>query len=578
MLKFNNNHIFTGYLKQLLSSFNLPKCKVYTKEQQQYFDSYTKRLKELEDLEEINSVVAIIDQLNLEIKDIQSELNKIKEESSVRQLTDEDQAIQSRLQYCYEANTKELLRYQNIVTKFEHTKEYLSNRELNILKTTYHSSYEIYPGSIAEDLPIKLNYGANMRYIPYIKDGYIQVYADNSWHKCHNTFKTPNHSKSHKNKSKLVEPIRYSYGQKILNYTKNLQIQNTIYDSYTHEYLGDYLRFHRDFANINLMPLYNCFSNRACPYLDLEFAVSNTYTAKFKTDQSFENTLYKYYMVPVKFFKNYTIAIDCMSGIEMCCCIYDKYYNQDSKFNDIPRLTYQYFGDLQFKTPKLYTGLQNINDLLVDISSDLCQHEDDLKLILKIPAENKSSIVILEGNYTAYNDSVVYSTTDKASFKNNNKTVINYEDLDVLENLTDKLITPLQLLRTNTGESYPFADRLVEYLVGNAITLNETIKDNITRVKSVVAPNCNSKVYSMPASDGIWEPILQCLIYDYINDNYHLNDINHDILGFVDKDVEKWYSNRILKRDKFGAIMLDEKNKPVIALTETIANIDIYKD
>ena len=63
-----------------------------------------------------------------------------------------------------------------------------------------------------------------------------------------------------------------------------------------------------------------------------------------------------------------------------------------------------------------------------------------------------------------------------------NKTVLNFD-----ENINDiKLITPLQLLYLNTGESYPFADRLIEYLVGNAITPLDTLGDNIKRVKTTV--------------------------------------------------------------------------------------------
>ena len=544
MFKFNNNHIFTGYLKQLLASFNLPKCRVYTKELATQEEKYLANKETWETA--LKTLLALQPQLAQDLEILKDQIEKSTDSALIAQL----EAIYTEYESEYNSLPGRINELQNYRPK--------------ILPTIYHSEYPEYPDNLPKDFQLNLTYPKKLRYIPYIKDGCLQVYADGKWHTCHDSFKdSTTHYVFHKSSGSASGRIPYTYGQKILNYTKNLQIQNTTYDSYTHEYLGDYLRFQRDFANINLMPLYNCFSNRACPHLDLTFTIGSNYEVKFKTDQAFETAIYKYYMVPVKFFKDYTIAIDSEASIEVCCCIYNEYQDKDTDFAEIPKLTYQCFGDLQFKKPVLYSKLQNLNNFLTDPTAnvnDLSQQEDNLKLILKIPVNNNSSIVILEGDYTKYNDAVARSVTQGAFLVDHNKTVINYDHLEACETLASNLITPLQLLRTNTGESYPFADRLIEYLVGNAITVNEEIRDNIIRAKSVISANCSTKVCPMVAEDGLWEPILQCLVYDYINEHQNVNDVNHDILGFIDKDVEKWYA-----ANKGNTI-------------ETISSVDIYKD
>jgi hypothetical protein len=139
-------------------------------------------------------------------------------------------------------------------------------------------------------------------------------------------------------------------------------IRNNIYDSYTHEYLGDYLRFQRDYNDLNLMSLYNCFSNRACDNLKIKDSLSVSMPesgdiTKVDIDFNTSDINYKIYMLPVKLFQEYTIAIDCETPIELCCGIYGEYQDTREKFNQLVKLTYQKINYSKFSQPFLFTKL-----------------------------------------------------------------------------------------------------------------------------------------------------------------------------------------------------------------------------
>lgn len=496
MFKFNDTNILTGYIKEMLASFNLPCYKVYTRQQQKHFEE--------------------------------------------------------------------------------------TGEELNVVASQKASK----PSNNSDNTPIQ-----HPCFISYIKDGAVQQYVkneDNSYN-----WKT------------ITDP--YLYNIFVPNETKNYVIKNNIYDYYTHEYLGEYLRFIRDFHNIDLMPLYNCFSDHICNNIELTFNVSTdstknsgatnaaatglaekaegaaeagtapaeTTTIKKSITFSGSDPEYKIYMLPVKLFQKYTIAIDCQQKYELCCGIYGKYLDTRENFSKIPEKTYKKVMG-QFSKPILYDLAELLpNELpskeLTGTSEEqknnkkeqweetmmwLAKNECDLKLFIKLPASNNSSITVLEGDYRSWNDSHGVGIN-----KIQNKTVLNFEASDeYLSNSNLKLITPLQLLKFNTGKSYPFADRLVEYLLGNAITPLDEIADNIKRVQTIALKNGQ-----INKADGIWTDKLQKILYNFMNSEEltksNKKETNHDILGYADKDVENAYYAKMTNGD-----------------VETLLQVDLYKN
>ena len=449
MFKFNDTNILTGYIKEMLASFNLPCYKVYTRQQREHFEE--------------------------------------------------------------------------------------TGEELNVIASQEASRD---PDNVQIQHPC---------FVSYIKDGAVQQY-----------FKNTDNSYAWK---VITDP--YLYNIFVPNETKNYVIKNNIYDYYTHEYLGEYLRFIRDFHNVDLMPLYNCFSDHICNNIELIWSVGTD--AKKSITFSGSDPEYKIYMLPVKLFQKYTIAIDCQQEYELCCGIYGKYLDTREIFKSIPEKTYKKVIG-QFSKPILYDLAELLPSKLTAGSDDekkqwdetmvwLAKNEGDLKLFIKLPASNNSSITVLEGDYRSWNDSYGVGIN-----KTQNKTILNFEASDeCLSNSNLKLITPLQLLKFNTGKSYPFADRLVEYLLGNAITPLDEIADNIKRVQTIALKNGQ-----VNKADGIWTDKLQKILYSFMNSEEltqsNKKETNHDILGYADKDVENAYYAKMTNG------------------VETLLQVDLYKN
>ena len=401
----------------------------------------------------------------------------------------------------------------------------------------------------------------HIRYIDYIKDDKIQRYYNGTWH---DTLK------------------KYYYNKKELNYTKNLKIQNNIYDAYTHEYLGNYLRFQRDYNNLNLMPFYNCFSNTLVPNLNYNWVTPKGVKVSFYSS----DTRFKIYMLPVKLFQEYTIAIDCADGLELCCGVYGQYQDTRVKLKSIPGFTYKKINSASFSSPFLYSELTNLYQAIsLDSAAELATIEQDLKLFIKLPANNTSTIVILEGNYIGWNDKYVEgNTVDSTKIDNpinftgnlikKNKIVNNYEeDLTYHPDMNSRIwtpITPLQLLQMNTGQQYPFSNRLTEFLTGNMITNIDQVSDNIKRIQTIMKENGNNITV-----DGLWSQKMQMILYDFVNLAYTRNKLAEvdkvDSIGYGDKDIESHYNSIKATTDA-------DNNFKIDTVINTLQNINLYED
>ena len=328
----------------------------------------------------------------------------------------------------------------------------------------------------------------------------------------------------------LVDVGPYKYGDRILNLTKNLQIRNNFYDAYTHYYLGDYLRFQRDYLGIDLMSLYNCFCYESPSSYGVSIVREGREIDSFSTDDG-SSALF---MLPVKFGKTYTIGIDCSTSIGCLCDFYDDGQRIDTLENTPTySSTYRKFTGLRFSKP--FNGMRPILFKTPERTEKNCKYEPCLKMFIKIPAQSKSSIVVLEGDYSK---GCEMSLLDGGRAELPNKLLTYKMDGSELGNY-DYVSRP-SLLSINTGEKVLVSDRLIEYVLMNAIAPNSS-PANIGKLQDRLAiPKADGGKAYLPyiAYYGIWDEGVRKALYRFISDN-GLNSKYMDVLSYMDKDVEK---------------------------------------
>lgn len=230
----------------------------------------------------------------------------------------------------------------------------------------------------------------------------------------------------------------YVFGQEYFNVTGAYRSNILGYDETTHFYLGQYLRMMRDVFDLDLMPFYNCYAGEYTADIDFDENCNVTST---------NSGLYKILSVPVKFGKQYMVAIDSDQPIEMMCAVYgskgvlkkltanlqDATISNntitDSALN-ANHSTYRRFQKTSFKNPIIYKTIswhQLFNNYILttegkidyDASAEadmyftiadekydqgLGQFEKYLRLLIKVPRTLSSSVVVIEGDYRLCRD------------------------------------------------------------------------------------------------------------------------------------------------------------------------------
>lgn len=352
----------------------------------------------------------------------------------------------------------------------------------------------------------------------------------------------------------------YVYGKSYLNLTTNLEICNLIYDKDTHNYLRRYLRFIRDYKNVNLMSLYNCFNGDLSNKAIFWYNEQNNNIKKYYLE---ENDNFLVYSIPVDLLNNYTISLNCDFPVEMCLTIDDPYYETENSYLETKSYVktkiqnnYLYTKLIELKNKFNDSSITDTNEKKIynTIYKNLIKYRKDIKLLIQLPKSFNKGISVLEGDFVnnlyELSNYLIYYPYKQDENKNEIETKLKDNGCFFINH---------ELLSYKAKEkTFVLSDKLIEYLTGNVITPLSEDYDILKLQKQLVKLDIN---LSDPLY-GIWtQNDLLSLKNFIVNNSYYFDEknisnkikkvsggreLNHnyDLLGYCDKEVEEALINK----------------------------------
>lgn len=338
----------------------------------------------------------------------------------------------------------------------------------------------------------------------------------------------------------------YVVGKFYRGLTSNFQSNSSLYDPQTHYALGQYLRFERDMNDLDLMAYYNCYSGINSDKIRFK---GTTIEKDNKTNDGLIS-----YIVPIKFNQDYTIYYNSEVPFDVLPVYYDGITITNAKNDGNNNLEPTKIRRCSMRDPYLFKGITFLGDSLVGKNSNEILKNNYLHLLIQVPKNKTSNLVVLEGDYTCITTNL-NNLTKKDTETNEDIVIINsFNKLPAIFIGDDKKLSVSQvndifkpypaLIQNISDNNYAFSNRLAEYLLYSPIIKDDKIRFNIKRIQDCVSSNgvknivedkdCRYKETYIP---DIWSTNLRYYLYNLLTQEIE-NPLYKEFNGYVDKDSE----------------------------------------